>query len=276
MTRVALLLITHNRLEYTKRCLFNLFRSEHPYDLTIVDNVSTDGTRKYLTKMRRPNVKIEHTNFHEGLSTITNRFWRRSMAYDLVGKVDNDTLVSPQWLGRVVAIQKASEKVGAIGGFSFQLYEDWDFKHSKQNVRRVGNKLFLAQPSIGGCSYVVKPRLLREVGFMEENICVRKSGESIPGIIYGWSEWLSKARNQHGYIHGYPFPLEIVEHMDDPKSPLCLLDKDRSATELAKKNAQQRGMQYSRDNISRWIRNDGKFLFSQWVYKGNVGERVYD
>jgi len=296
--RIALLMITHNRLEYTRKAIVQLLRTAIPFDFTIVDNVSTDNTKVYLDNLKKPHVKVEYLFEHQPLSIITNNFWRRSMHYDLVGKVDNDTLVSESWLQRLIEVHQASEQVAAVGGFAFDIYQDWNFEKSKCNIRDLGGCKVLVQPIIGGCAYLTKPRVVEKVGFLDEDVRMEMvdingtdrvvlssekwgrdmnvfTPESQKVIIHGWTEWQKVARDK-GYIVCYPFPLQVVDHMDDPLSAHCLLDKDSFCTELAKKNAEQRGIPYSRENINDWIRKDGKYLFTEYVYDGKVGKRVYE
>lgn len=49
--KLLIVLITHNRLKYTRKTLRHLWASiELPYYLVVVDNASTDGTQAYLEK----------------------------------------------------------------------------------------------------------------------------------------------------------------------------------------------------------------------------------
>ena len=298
MKKIALLMITHNRLEYTWRSISQLLRINQIFDLSIVDNASSDQTRQYLNKLKDTRVKTEYLSRPESLSSITNRFWQRYSQYDFIGKVDNDTLVSDNWLAQCLGICETSNQVAAAGGFAFDIYKDWNFEKSKRNVRDLGSGCkVLVQPIIGGCAYITRPQIIRDVGLLDENIkmsIIYKDGErrvalsndkttigtdiinekSEKTIIHGWTDWQAKAREK-GYIVCYPFPLVVVEHMDDPLSLHCQLDKDPSATEVARKNAKQRGMEYSRQIISDWIRKDGKYLFTEYVYTGSVGRPIY-
>lgn len=50
--KLLIVLITHNRLAYTKRTLRSLWHTiENPYYLVAVDNASTDGTQAYLNSL---------------------------------------------------------------------------------------------------------------------------------------------------------------------------------------------------------------------------------
>ena len=297
---IALLMILHDRLEYTIKSVLQVLRIELPFDFIIIDNASTDNTKKFLANIQKdPRVKIEYLTKHQPLSVITNKFWRGHVNYDLIGKIDNDTLIGQSWFKRVAQVFQYNTSIAAVGGFAFDIYTDWNFEVSKKNVREIGpNCKILVQPIIGGCAYLTRPQVIEEVGFLEEDIRIEKvkaldgstkvaissekwtqelgvfKPDSPRAIIHGWTEWQKRAQEK-GYVVCYPFPLEIVEHMDDPLNPHCLLDKDLSVTELAKKNAKQRGMEYSKKTINDWIRRDGKYLFTQYEYKGFIGKKVY-
>jgi len=292
---IAILMITHNRLEYTRKAVGQLSRISIPFKLVIVDNASSDQTCQYLETIKNAfaQIQIKSLNVHKALSEIANEFWHEHSHYDLVGKVDNDTLVSPSWMQRLIDLHQSSDQLAAVGGFPFNVYVDWNFETSKRNIRRLSNNMILVQSIIGGCAYLLKSSVVKDVGFLdswtmsrdisgrmkakrtEQGLVVSKTEIPKEGVIYGWQEWQGRAENK-GYINGYVFPLEVVDHMDDPLSCNCLLDKDDTITALAKKNAERRGMEYSRENISKWIRGDGEVLFTKYVYKGPVGERVYD
>ena len=49
----SLVIAVWNQLEYTKRCIESIERwTGLPYELVIIDNGSTDGTREYLRTVK--------------------------------------------------------------------------------------------------------------------------------------------------------------------------------------------------------------------------------
>lgn len=62
--KLLIVLITYNRLSYTKKTLRNLWRTiEVPYYLVIVDNNSGDGTQAYLATLIDRN-RVDHVIFN--------------------------------------------------------------------------------------------------------------------------------------------------------------------------------------------------------------------
>lgn len=97
-------LITHNRLDYTKRTLRYLWNTiEVPYYLIVADNASTDGTRDYLKKLKKryrtDDIMLNKENLYPG--EATNRAWAKALedypdATHLM-RLDNDMLLKKGW-----------------------------------------------------------------------------------------------------------------------------------------------------------------------------------
>lgn len=69
--KLLIVLITYNRLDYTKKTLRSLWKTiEVPYYLVAVDNHSTDGTQKYLQNLahrgRIDQVILNEENYYPG------------------------------------------------------------------------------------------------------------------------------------------------------------------------------------------------------------------
>jgi len=208
---VAVLYLTYNRLEYTKLSLKALLENtEYPFELHIVDNGSTDGTQEWLEQQRDlfPEVirSLTLNNENRGLAAPTNEFWDRT-GTDLIGKVDNDTLVPKGWLSKLVEAHLNSDRLGVIGGFHFQP-EDFVESLCLDRLLNVDSVGILRDRHIGGCCYIMKRKVQQVIGHIKVDP-QRK--------IMGWTEF-QHAIDNAGYLNGYYYPLMYVDHMDDPRS----------------------------------------------------------
>ena len=91
---IPVLMITYNRLEYTKRAYKALSEC---YGATpfVIDNASTDGTREWL----RENVpQFWSMSENKGISGAMNFFLDHTRNEYFVAKVDNDTIIPPDFL----------------------------------------------------------------------------------------------------------------------------------------------------------------------------------
>lgn len=182
MNRVTLLMLTWNRLEYTKMSLEYLFKNTiYPYDLWIIDNKNTkDDTRKYLIDLKKREPKITRlilNDTNEGLSKPTNQFWRETNT-EMVGKVDNDTLVPKGWLTKLV---EALDKVPQLMMVSGIHFKNWKLVYGNFYVPcKTINGVRLYFPThTGGCCYILRRTTINKAGYLEERV----------GRLYGWTRW---------------------------------------------------------------------------------------
>lgn len=94
---IPVLMITYNRLEYTKQAFEALLNSGvGAANIYIIDNNSTDGTQEWLKGQpwaRR--VILNKENY--GVAYAMNQFLEMTPGIEYAGKVDNDTLVTKNW-----------------------------------------------------------------------------------------------------------------------------------------------------------------------------------
>ena len=101
----SVITLTHNKLECTRKCLPSLLATSYkPWELIVVDNGSTDGTRAWLEEFKREaatagvQVTVIENNGNIGCSTARNQGAAKSTGEKLVF-IDNDVaLRSRNWL----------------------------------------------------------------------------------------------------------------------------------------------------------------------------------
>ncbi len=244
--KVDILYITYNRIESTILTLPKLLQSTaYPFNLTIIDNGSSDNTVDYLREAarkyssRKP-IRLIVNKINQGLSKPTNTFWKESKA-DLVGKIDNDILVEDGWLEKLINAHETIHDLAIIGGFHFPK-EVFDYDKCKHNIYQYDDIQILRQPYIGG-NYIAKKKFLMEKGFLEEG---SDKGQFRLG---GWTGY-QKQLSASGYIIGYYYPLIFFKHIHASEK---------------KYFKEVRGM--SRRKYISWEKKDGKKLLNtkwQW------------
>ena len=120
--RLLVVLITYNRLEYTKKTLRYLWdNTELPYYLIVCDNSSNDGTREYLKSLRErklvDEIILNPENFYPGKAT--NIGWETGLKLDptvthLV-RLDNDMQLLKGWDKSAEEYFKAIPELGQLG-----------------------------------------------------------------------------------------------------------------------------------------------------------------
>ena len=93
--RVSLVIPVYNQLAYTRQCLESIQRLPDQADeVIVVDNASTDGTDEYLKQV---GVMVIHNSTNLGCAKAWNQGIRSSSG-DVIGILNNDIVVTPQWL----------------------------------------------------------------------------------------------------------------------------------------------------------------------------------
>lgn len=117
---VSLIVLCCNQLAYTRLCLESVLRhTREPYELLLVDNGSTDGTRDYLEEIQRRRRSARtvlignETNL--GYPAGCNRALEQARGHYVVF-LHNDVVVTSDWLdGLIAAADRDWPRVGLVG-----------------------------------------------------------------------------------------------------------------------------------------------------------------
>ncbi len=110
---VSILIALYNRCELTYLCLQSLLAScQRPYEIILVDNASSDNTRKLLERCR--NVKVIRNTANEGFVRAVNQAAALATGKHLL-LLNNDTQLLGDPIGTALDILDADEQVGAVG-----------------------------------------------------------------------------------------------------------------------------------------------------------------
>lgn len=170
---IPCLFITWNRLAYTKQALQSLLESDVS-EIFIWDNNSEDGTREYLSMLSEPKIistHFSHTNL--GIRTPMNWFIACTADYQVVAKVDNDTLIPKDFCERMLPHMKYADIVQA----KHHIIEDtcpggWD--NFIRPMRKSGELCF--NYFVGGSGVLIKRSVMSDL-------------PSTEWILYSWVTW---------------------------------------------------------------------------------------
>jgi glucosyl-dolichyl phosphate glucuronosyltransferase len=128
---VSVVLCTYNRVELLNgaiRTLCNQLQSSHPYELIIVDNNSSDGTKEcslgYCDRFEHVRYVFEQ---QQGLSRARNRGLQEARG-DYIAFVDDDCEVPDDYIVRLTEVLR-EVRPAVLGGPAYPLYKsrkpDW-------------------------------------------------------------------------------------------------------------------------------------------------------
>lgn len=109
----SIVILTRNELEFTRRCVDSIRQyTNEPYELIFVDNGSTDGTIEYLENLKDATVIRNPINL--GFGAGCNQGMNIAKGEYIV-LLNNDTLVTPGWLTRLITRVESDPTVGMVG-----------------------------------------------------------------------------------------------------------------------------------------------------------------
>jgi GT2 family glycosyltransferase len=117
--RVSIVMVTYGNLDLTRLCLASLQRAAGatPFELLVVDNASPDGTAAWLrdTEARAllP-MQVQFNTDNRGFAAANNQAAARARG-DVLVFLNNDTVVTPGWLERLVQHLDRDPSIGLIG-----------------------------------------------------------------------------------------------------------------------------------------------------------------
>jgi glycosyltransferase involved in cell wall biosynthesis len=213
--RIDLVFITFNRLDYTRLSLASILADPiEDFNLTIWDNASSDGTVEYLkNEVHDPRiVDVILSKENVGQTAAVNEVWGKSRA-DLLGKLDNDCLMTPGWTQMLALAHEDIERLGVIACWHYPL-DEFDEMAARRagKIQQFGPHQVLRHPWTCGTGLLIKRETFKQFGPMQGKATTQY--------------WLQMALA--GYVNGYYYPLMPQEHMDDPRSKHSLVKDDES------------------------------------------------
>ncbi|MCR8659883.1 glycosyltransferase family 2 protein [Paenibacillus endoradicis] len=110
---VSVVLLAYNNLQFTSQCIESIIQNMDGinYELIVVDNGSTDGTKTYFESLS--NAKVIHLNsnihlvkgFNIGMMAAEGKY---------IAAVCNDFIFTPNWLSNLLICLKSDESIGFV------------------------------------------------------------------------------------------------------------------------------------------------------------------
>ncbi|MDK2122793.1 glycosyltransferase [Parachitinimonas caeni] len=187
----------HNALPDVKACLASVLRyTTLPYRLILVDDGSQEDTAAYLKAFAFE--QGAHLIRHEaalGYTLAANRGMQATSGRYVV-LLNSDTLVTPQWLERLVATAEVHPVVGIVGPLSntaswqsvpeFEQDGDWatnplpagmSIERFSQLLALRAGRLNPHMPFLNGFCLLIKRQLIDQIGLFDEETFAKGYGE---------------------------------------------------------------------------------------------------
>jgi GT2 family glycosyltransferase/glycosyltransferase involved in cell wall biosynthesis len=126
--RCSIIIPVFNRLELTRQCLDELFRTTplNGVDVIVIDNGSSDGSSEYLRSLGN-RIRLIQNETNLGFASACNQGARATDA-DVLVFLNNDTIPQPGWLDPLLEEAEQHADVGVVG--SKLLYPHGAIQHA--------------------------------------------------------------------------------------------------------------------------------------------------
>ena len=227
----SIIILTCNQLEYSKKCIDSIFKhTQEAFELILVDNGSTDGTVEYLeseiaVRNRAVRVKIIKNKKNKGFAAGNNQGIATAKG-DYILLMNNDVVVTPGWLGRMIACAEKNLKIGIVGPRSNyvsgpQLVEKVNYDIKTQKGLTEFSKQFAKQHAqqdqqilrVVGFCMLIKRAVIEAIGGMDDRYGMGNFEDddfSLRASIAGFQSWIAL----DSFIHHFGNRTFVGEKID--------------------------------------------------------------
>ncbi|NRY63610.1 glycosyltransferase [Clostridium beijerinckii] len=113
--KTSIIILTYNNIDYNRICIESIrkYTATGTYEIIIVDNNSTDGTREWLKEQN--DIKLILNDENVGFPRGCNLGIDAAEKDNDILLLNNDTKVSPRWLDNLKICLYSDESIGAVG-----------------------------------------------------------------------------------------------------------------------------------------------------------------
>jgi GT2 family glycosyltransferase len=284
-----IIVCVHNALADVQRCLESVARhTTAPYGLILVDDGSDAPTRDYLVEFAGAQGATLLRNEHAlGYTFAANQGLRRSTA-DYVVLLNSDTIVTPEWLDRMIACAALSAQIGLVGPLSnaatwqsipeIQAGGDWALNSLPEGlsvpemgelVAQYATAVYPSMPFLNGFCLLIRRQVIEQIGYFDEETFGPGYGEE--------NDFCLRARQAGWQLaladDAYVYHAQSKSYTDEARRLLC----ERADAALARKHGTSiihAGVSYCRDDrVLQGLRAHGRVLPEQHAYLRQGAER---
>jgi O-antigen biosynthesis protein len=174
---IAVVCLTHNRVELLKRCVENVIMrtSELTTEIVIWDNASTDGTRDYLRSVDDPRLDVVYHDENIAMNALPRALDRTTTPYMV--ELDDDVVEAPErWDETLLEAFRRMPNIGFLCASIAYDAGDAASRYLRYMREEVGayreeevNGVRILRGSVGGACTMTSRELYERVGGFKEH-----------------------------------------------------------------------------------------------------------
>lgn len=173
----SIIVLTYNKLEYNQLCIESIRQYTEPdsYEIIVIDNHSTDGTVEWLKSQQ--DIRLILNSENAGFPAGCNQGLTAAKGSSIL-LLNNDTIVTPNWLSNLNKCLYSSCDIGAVGAVtnSCSNFQSIPCEYSSVEemirfARCVNNsnpELWEDRARLVGYCMLIKAEIINQIGLLEE------------------------------------------------------------------------------------------------------------
>lgn len=177
-SKTSIIILTYNNLDKTKDCIESIrkYTDKNSYEIIVVDNNSTDDTKLFLEE--QDDIKVIFNESNVGFPMGCNiGIANAEETYDIL-LLNNDTIVTKNWLSNLKKCLYSDEKIGAVGAvsnnganlqgvdFTYNNFDEMQNLASKNNISDV--KKWEEKVCLIGYCLLIKREVMDQLNGLDE------------------------------------------------------------------------------------------------------------
>lgn len=226
MHKVFAIVVTYNGDKWINKCIDSLKKSLTPVEIIVVDNGSTDETKKILNQYKDIFLILSEINLGFGRANNKGIEIALESNADYIFLLNQDAWVEKETISSLVEVAKNNPDYGIISPVHLNgTYSGLDIKFSEQVAPRHCNS-FYSDMYINKFKDLYQVEFVNAAAWFLSRKCIEKTGLFDPiFFLYGEDNNLLQRANFHGFKSGV--------------TPLCTICHDR---EIRKGNFNETGI----------------------------------
>lgn len=195
--KVDIIVCVHNALEDAKRCLESIIMyTSTPYRLILIDDGSDEPTHSFLEDFASHNEAcLIQNEIAKGYTRAANQGLKESTA-EYVLLLNSDTIVTPEWLDRLLDCAQSDNRIGIVGPLSNtaswqsvpDIFNNGDWAQNPlppgmrvsdmgRLIAKYSGRLYPRIPFLNGFCLLIKRQVINDIGYFDEETFGEGYGE---------------------------------------------------------------------------------------------------
>lgn len=166
-SRVLIIVVTYNAMQWAEKCLSSLKRSSHNVDVFIIDNGSKDSTVSFI-KEHYPEYTLIEPGNNLGFGAANNIGLKYAIEqnYDYVYLLNQDAWIFPDTIQKLIDASKLHKEYGIISPMQYsgdEIKLDSGFQRIYDNANK-NNEELIEVPFIMAAHWFIPCKFIKKIG----------------------------------------------------------------------------------------------------------------